>query len=209
MNNKNVILTILGRIGVAAAIICWLLFGGSAPKNVELGEGVKNIYLERIPELNTIKCTNFTDAFSSCERLKRIEGLSFKSMGSMGNYPTHTYQNSLFGFISYDGCPVGSSVLYNTTCRYMLIKDIGTKSSCTCLFFSDNFVWGINSDEVPDARQSLIDSLLTYSFDRASAGYSNCTLILYEDVFNILTKEEIADIEAKGYILYGKGLKDE
>ena len=41
MNNKNVILTILGGIGVAAAIICWLLFGGSAPKNVELGEGVK------------------------------------------------------------------------------------------------------------------------------------------------------------------------
>ena len=43
MNNKNVILTILGGIGVAAAIICWLLFGGSAPKNVELGEGVKEL----------------------------------------------------------------------------------------------------------------------------------------------------------------------
>ena len=41
MNNKNVILTILGGIGVAAVIICWLIFGGSAPKNVELGEGVK------------------------------------------------------------------------------------------------------------------------------------------------------------------------
>ena len=41
MNNKNVILTILGGICVAASIIFWLVFGGSAPKNVELGDGVK------------------------------------------------------------------------------------------------------------------------------------------------------------------------
>ena len=41
MNNKNVILAVLGGLAVAGAIICWLVFGGSAPKNVELGEGVK------------------------------------------------------------------------------------------------------------------------------------------------------------------------
>ena len=41
MNNKNVILTILGGIAIAVAIIGWLVFGGSAPKNVELGDGVK------------------------------------------------------------------------------------------------------------------------------------------------------------------------
>jgi hypothetical protein len=31
--------------------------------------------------------------------------------------------------------------------------------------------WGLNSEEVPDARQSLIDTFITYSFDRAAAGY--------------------------------------
>ena len=41
MNNKKVILTILGGVAFAAAVICWLVFGGSAPKNIELGEGVK------------------------------------------------------------------------------------------------------------------------------------------------------------------------
>ena len=41
MNNKKVILTILGGMAFAAAIICWLIFGGTAPKNVELGDGVK------------------------------------------------------------------------------------------------------------------------------------------------------------------------
>ena len=41
MNNKKVILTILGGIAFAAAIICWLVFGGTAPKNIELGDGVK------------------------------------------------------------------------------------------------------------------------------------------------------------------------
>lgn len=41
MNNKNVIYTILGGLAIAAAIISWLVFGGTAPKNVELGDGVK------------------------------------------------------------------------------------------------------------------------------------------------------------------------
>ena len=41
MNNKKVILTILGGIAFAAAIICWLVFGGTAPRNIELGDGVK------------------------------------------------------------------------------------------------------------------------------------------------------------------------
>ena len=64
-----------------------------------------------------------------------------------------------------------------------------------------NCVWGIANDEVPDARQSLIDSLITYSFDRAAAGYSTQTWKLYKDVKALLTDDEIAQITAKGYTL--------
>ena len=62
-------------------------------------------------------------------------------------------------------------------------------------------VWGIANDEVPDARQSLIDSLITYSFDRATAGYSACRIGLASRTKSLLTQDEIAQITAKGYTI--------
>ena len=53
-------------------------------------------------------------------------------------------------------------------------KNIGYNSNFTKFDGSYISNWGVNSDTVTDARQSLIDSLVTYSFDRANAGYSTC-----------------------------------
>ena len=89
----------------------------------------------------------------------------------------------------------------NISLRYLLIKDIGTNPACASLDFSGLSIWGNASDDVPDARQSLIDSLLTYSFDRATAGYSTCTITLYGNVKALLTEDEIAQIQAKGYTI--------
>ena len=135
-------------------------------------------------EMDTSKATNL-GMFYNCKNLKRIEGLSFKSMGS----------------ISYSSSFIFSSTSNNNVTRYILLKDIGTNSSCTKLVMTSAQVWGIDSDEIPDARQSLIDSLLTYSFDRRAAGYSDCTIQLYKDVKAVLTSEELASIQAKGYII--------
>ena len=62
-------------------------------------------------------------------------------------------------------------------------------------------VWGVNSDTITDARQSLIDSLITYSYDRATAGYSTCTVTLAADTKAVLTSDEIAAITAKGFTI--------
>lgn len=87
----------------------------------------------------------------------------------------------------------------NTYTRYMVIKNLGYYQSGSYLNMEHSQVWGIANDEVPDARQSLIDSLITYSFDRA--GYNTMTMKLYTDVKALLTDDEIAQITAKGYTL--------
>lgn len=52
-----------------------------------------------------------------------------------------------------------------------------------------------------NARQDLVDTLITNSFDRASAGYSVFTITLSQATFNVLTEEEITAITNKGYTI--------
>lgn len=81
---------------------------------------------------------------------------------------------------------------------FALLVGIGTNSTNTSCNFSGWNYWGTERD---DARQSLVDSLLTYSFDRATAEYSACTITLHANTLARLTQEEIAAITAKGYTL--------
>ena len=71
----------------------------------------------------------------------------------------------------------------------------------TSVDFSMWHVWGINDETTTDARQSLVDSLLTYSFDRATAGYSTCTITLDYACKKVLTADEKAQITSKGYTI--------
>lgn len=94
MNNKNVILSILAGIVVATAIIAWLVFGGKAPVNVEVGDGVKaklnaslkNTELHR--EKDGTKLWEFTigelinDKFTDTAVLKNVKGKIYRSDGS-------------------------------------------------------------------------------------------------------------------------------
>lgn len=61
-----------------------------------------------------------------------------------------------------------------------------------------NDVWGSGSEE---ARQTIVDSLLTHSFDRAAAGYAKCNLRISAEVVKRLTDSEKAAIVAKGYTI--------
>lgn len=115
----------------------------------------------------------------------------------------------IYGSFDYSKYTVGNTSPYywfwaytiNSINRYIVVKNLGYNSKQEGINMSYSRVWGIDSDEVPDARQSLIDSLITYSFDRASAGYSTMTWTLYSDVKALLTDDEIAQITAKGYTL--------
>ena len=136
-----------------------------------------------VPQLDTSKGTNFDSMFYNSRYLKRIEGISFKSL------------NKTVNNIYLTGAG------YREYLRYVLIKDIGTCTGMTSISFTNWNVWGENDETTTDARQSLIDSLLTYSFDRATAGYSTCTISLHPATKAVLTEDEIAQITAKGYTI--------
>ena len=136
-----------------------------------------------IQQIDTSSGTNFNGIFSNCLNLKRIEGISLKSL------------NKTVGYFYLTGYRDMNYL------RYALIKDIGTCTDMTSISFTYWPVWGVEDETSPDARQSLIDSLLTYSFDRATAGYSTCTITLLSYTKALLTEDEIAQITSKGYTI--------
>lgn len=129
--------------------------------------------------------------FAGCTALKRIEEVDISAMVMT------THKNTTNMFRSNSG--TGTAVLSNL--RYILLKGIGTLSSVTAYWFANPRNWGVNTTDIPDAKQSLWDSLYTYSYDRAAAGYANCTIHLYSSSYNALTTEEREQITAKGYVL--------
>jgi surface protein len=138
--------------------------------------------LTSVPELDTSNVNDMDGMFQYCPMLKKIEGISVKSMKVIPYYVFFDYSQ-------------------NSSVRKFLIKDIGTNTAMTQFNMSFALNWGVNSDDVTDARQSLIDSLITYSFDRATAGYSTCTITLSANTKALLTSDEIAQITAKGYTI--------
>ena len=93
-----------------------------------------------------------------------------------------------------NGMFVGALKTYN-----ILIYNLGMQQSCAInsATFSTS-QWGQGSAK---ARQSLVDSLLTYSFDRAAAGYAALTITLPAASLALLTGAEKAAITAKGFTL--------
>ena len=145
-----------------------------------------NSLITKIKELDTSGGTNFDGMFSSCKKLIKIASISLKSLNTKISYSYFT------GYSNMDNL------------RYALLKDFGTGQRMTDASFIRWVNWGIEDETVPlsaGARQSLIDTLITYSYDRATAGYSTCTITLHADTKALLTEDEIAQITAKGYTL--------
>ena len=84
--------------------------------------------------------------------------------------------------------------------RYLRILNLG-KGPCTDYGFSGARYWGMDSEAQPDARLSLVGSLITDSFDRAGAGMPPATIRLHRNTMSVLTAEEKARITAKGFTL--------
>lgn len=140
--------------------------------------------LKTVPEMDTSKVNNFQGMFDRCTSLTTIEGISFKSFSA--STMNHQY---IIGSVS------------NSSIRKAVFKDIGYQSTAVQFNTSNIKNWGVNTSEIPDARQSVIDSLITYSFDRATAGYSTCTITLGANTKALLTEDEKAQIIAKGFTL--------
>lgn len=129
-------------------------------------------------------CTSWSSFINRCIKLKKISG-SISLKGAKSNISS----DGITGYYSLDNL------------RKFTIKDIGYTSNCKSVDLKYLTVWGVNNDEIPDARQSLIDSLITYSFDRLSAGYPTCTIKLSSNTKALLTDDEKAQITAKGFTI--------
>ena len=140
-------------------------------------------YCSALTTVSGLELPNVTDAscmFDDCSALTDVSGLEL---------PNVTDASYMF-----DDC---------TALRYLLIKNVG-KSSMTSWDFSGATNWGVEDETIPlssGARQSLIDTLITYSYDRATAGMSACTITLSDTTMALLTDTEIAQITAKGFTL--------
>lgn len=129
--------------------------------------------LNYVGNLKTPKCTSFLNIFSGCNSLIRIEGLDLQGL-------------------AYNEVTFGSSA----NLRYIILYNIG--KSYNDYKLTSAIAWGIGSEE---NRQSLIDSLITYSYDRASNGMSTATIQLSATTKALLTEEEIAQITNKGFTI--------
>ncbi len=94
MSKNKVIIAVLAGVAVTLAIIAWLFFGGSAPKELEVAEGVKaklNASLKNTSlcrEKDGAKLWEFTigelinDKFTDTAVLKGVKGKVYRSDGS-------------------------------------------------------------------------------------------------------------------------------
>lgn len=115
--------------------------------------------------------------------LERVDGwLDFSSTGNAENFNAYMYY-----------------------LRKFEIRNFGKVATITKLpHFDWMYEWGVNSAEVPDARQSLKNTF-DYLFDRASAGYSALTITLSTNTLNelidIFGDDGMLAIINKGYTI--------
>lgn len=84
-----------------------------------------------------------------------------------------------------------------TTITY---KNLGSNSTISSInLYPDGYTsWGLGDEE---SKQSFIDSILTYSYDRAANGLPTLTLEMRPEQKALLTAEQITAIQAKGYTI--------
>lgn len=137
-------------------------------------------------DCDTIEVTDGRSLFTDCSQLRFLR-FNAENMKTMKNI----LKNSQIG---------QANVL-----RTIFISGVGTQPECNELFLKHLLTFGIEHKDDPfsknQARQSLTDTLLTNSFDRASAGYSVFTITLHKKTFDLLTEEEIEAITNKGYTI--------
>lgn len=162
--------------------------------------------LVSIPQLDTSKVTDMESMFENCEGITVIPALDSRQVTNMDSLFSWCHSLKKITSLDMDKCTrfdrMFSFGMGNL--RFMLLKGLGTPSGVTS--YEDTYMnrcsnWGVADDTYTDARQSLVDSLLTYSFDRAAAGYATCEIKLSSDSYDQLTAQELADIQAKGYTI--------
>lgn len=174
------------KLGASAFNFGWCFSGCTALESVvlDMREPTGNYLgymfqdcrsLKELKGLKTNGGADFKCFFAGCSSIERIE--PFDVTGA-------TVLDGLF-----DGC----QKLHTVT-----MIGLGTREFVTESPAFDHTLWGTAGDE---SRQSMVDTLLNYSFDRTSAGFKPYTLGISRASAALLTSEEKAAIAAKGFNL--------
>lgn len=175
-------------------------------------------------EINLVlkSATSISSIIALCRNLKSVTlkldvityiGYTFSSLPNLEYiHITAPKLDSLYYFINgelpkikYVYFDIGSGIkniaLSNTKALsnwgFLLIKNISSENIPSLNFIGCES-WGVGSEE---NRQSLIDTLITYSYDRTLNGLNAATVQLASTTLALLTDEEITTINNKGYTL--------
>lgn len=154
--------------------------------------------------------TNMKFMFSGCSNAKTIDitGIDTSQMTSTSDM-SYIF-NGCSGLVRIRGAidligmnltglpSLGYVVNSLTTITY---KNLGSNPQIASLdLYPDDCYaqWGLGDEE---SKQSFIDSVLTYSYDRAANGLPTLELTMRQEQKALLTEEQIAAIQAKGYTI--------
>ena len=154
-------------------------------------------YLTTIPLLDTQNVISMSSMFNGCTSLTTIPLLDTQKVTSMSMMFYGCTSLTTIPLLDTQKVTSMSMMFYNCTSLHtMTLKWLGTK--CTSIDFSPCLKWGTAGEA---SRQSLIDTLINYSYDRAGNGLSKATVKLHADTKALLTDEEKAQIVAKGFTI--------
>lgn len=153
--------------------------------------------LSTIPPLDTSNVTNMSQMFYNCASLSFIPQLDTRNVTTMQQMTRGTNYLIRIEGLYLDKVTAHQFAYGNYSIVFAKFYNLGMSSLVTH-DFSQMFNWGTGSEE---NRQSLIDSLITYSYDRASNGMATATIKLSANTKALLTEEEIAQITQKGYTI--------
>jgi Mycoplasma protein of unknown function, DUF285. len=142
-----------------------------------------NIPLTTLPVINTVNCTDFGSMLRfNSSALTRVEGIYLNSW----------HGGQIFG--DWNGDPDSQQNHPNLT--YVMLYNLGMSEYASGFDLACLMDWG---DGGTANHQSLIDSLYTNAFDRATAGYETKRIYLHPYTYARLSQQEIDNIESKGY----------
>ena len=151
--------------------------------------------------------TSMIGMFSGCTNVQTIDitGIDTSQMTSDSNMqyifnacPSLVRVRGAIDLIGMTLPILGFSVTSLTTITY---KNLGSNPQITYLdLYPDDCYakWGLGDEE---SKQSFIDSVLTYSYDRAANGLPTIELMMRPEQKALLTEEQITAIQAKGYTI--------
>lgn len=138
---------------------------------------------------NFVGLTSMERALSSTSN---VESYNFGDYGFGRNatswyvwlhYGSNYQLRKCYGHLDASGATASFPAFNNATLiRRIELRGLGTHADWTGFNVGECQYWGAPEDDGtdPDGNlQSMIDTLLTYSFDRAAAGYSACTIVLH------------------------------